>query len=334
MSITVIRPGMLSTFQDLGRVGYQHLGVPVAGAMDQRAHRLANLLAGNDTDCATLEITVTGPTLCVNQPCCVAITGADLSPTINASPAALNRPLVLRAGDELAFGARRRGTRCYLAVHGGFLLEPVLGSTSTYLRSTMGGLHGRALRRDDDIALNTHLPHAANADALDGLAQSLWAIRVYLPSPVAESTRNRVRIIKSAQWPDFTPESCAALLTEPYRLSPDSERMGYRLQGPELSLTAPRQMISEAATFGTIQLPAGGQPIVLMADRQTTGGYPKLAYVASIDLPLLAQMGPGDTIRFECIKLENAQTLDARRERAFKTLASTLAPIRALLQHP
>ncbi len=331
MSITVLKPGMLSTFQDLGRVGYQHLGVPVSGAMDQRAHILANLLAGNATDCATLEITVTGPTLRFNQPCCVAITGADLSPTINGNPAALNRPLILRTNDALAFGARNRGTRCYLAVHGGFALEPVLGSTSTYLRGAMGGLDGRALRRGDEVALNKKLLQYSDTKALEDLAQALWAISVYLPSPIAEPTRSRVRIIKSLQWPDFTPESCAALLTEPFRVSPDSERMGYRLQGPELALSAPRQMLSEAATFGTIQLPAGGQPIILMADRQTTGGYPKMAYVASVDLPLLAQMGPGDTVRFECINLEKAQKLDLRRANAFVALASTLTPIRTLL---
>ena len=331
MSLSVIRPGMLSTFQDLGRQGWQHLGVPVAGAMDARAHRLANLLAGNLDDTATLEVTVTGPTLRFDSACCVALSGAGFSLTRNGEPAALNRPLVMRAGDVLAFGARLHGARAYLAVHGGFALEPRMGSTSTYLRGRMGGWQGRALQRGDRVGLRRPL----DAAALEPLARTLWDIRVYLPRAIAERARRAVRIIRSEQWPDFSAESCAALITEPFRIGPDSERMGYRLQGPTLALARPRQMISEAITFGTIQVPVGGQPIVLMADRQTTGGYPKIACVASVDLPLLAQMAPGDTVRFELVTLAQAQRLDAGREAALALLALQLAPLRqALLLHP
>lgn len=331
MTLQVVRPGMLSTFQDLGRVGLQHLGVPVAGAMDERAHRLANLLVGNPQELATIEVTMTGPTLRAESPCCFVITGANLSPTINGHPIPLNRPLIMRAGDEIAFGERRHGTRCYIAVHGGFALEPVLGSNSTYLRSAIGPWHGRALRRGDELGLLRTFEPGRNNRAITALAMALSDIEIYLPGPVALAARRRVRVIKSAQWREFTPESCVAFLTESFRISPDSERMGYRLQGPELSMTHPRQMLSEATTFGTIQVPSGGQPIVLMADRQTTGGYPKLAYVASIDLPLLAQLGPGDSVQFEAISLEQAQTLDVRRVRAFADLAVALAPIKTLL---
>ena len=331
MTLQVVRPGMLSTFQDLGRVGLQHLGVPVAGAMDERAHRLANLLAGNPPELATIEITMTGPTLRAQTPCCFAISGADLSPTINGHPIPLNRPLIMRAGDEVAFGERRNGTRCYLAVHGGFDLEPVLGSTSTYLRSAIGPWHGRALRRGDELGLRRTFEPGRNNRAITSLAMALSDIEIYLPAPVAQAARRRVRVVKSAQWREFTPESCVAFLTGTFRISPDSERMGYRLQGPELSMTHPRQMLSEATTFGTIQVPSGGQPIVLMADRQTTGGYPKLAYVASVDLPLLAQLGPGDNVQFEAIPLEAAQQLDLRRARAFVELAAALEPIKTML---
>ena len=327
MSIVVLKPGMLSTFQDLGRVGQQHLGVSVAGAMDQRAHQLANMLVGNEPTLTTLEITLTGPSLCFTKPCCIALCGADLSATLNGQPLALNRPIVLRAKDELSFGVRQHGTRAYLAVHGGFALAPVLGSTSTYLRSAMGGWHGRALRRDDEIPLLQPLKNKR----LEELAMELWSLKIYLPSALAESRHTVVRLMKSQQWDEFTPESCAALLTEPYRISPDSERMGYRLQGAPLLMTTPRQMISEGTTFGTIQVPAGGQPIILMADRQTTGGYPKMAYVANIDLPRLAQMGPGDTVSFTAISLEQSQALDLARAQAFATLAQALQPVRTLL---
>ena len=323
----VLKPGMLSTFQDLGRFGQQHLGVSVAGAMDQRAHRLANVLVGNDPALATLEITLTGPTLRFTKPCCLALCGADLSATLNGQPLVLNRPIVVRAKDELSFGVRQHGTRAYLAVHGGFALEPVLGSTSTYLRSAMGGWHGRALRRDDEIPLLRPLKNKG----LEDLAMDLWSLKIYLPAALSEPRQTFVRLIKGQQWDEFTPESCVALLTEPYRISPDSERMGYRLQGASLLMTTPRQMISEGTTFGTIQVPAGGQPIILMADRQTTGGYPKMAYVASVDLPRLAQMGPGDIVSFKAISLEQAQALDLTRAKAFATLADALQPVRNLL---
>ena len=327
MSMIVLKPGMLSTFQDLGRFGQQHLGVSVAGAMDQRAHRLANVLVGNDPALATLEITLTGPTLRFTKPCCLALCGADLGATLNGQPLVLNRPIVVRAKDELSFGVRQHGTRAYLAVHGGFALEPVLGSTSTYLRSAMGGWHGRALRRDDEIPLLRPLKNKG----LEDLAMDLWSLKIYLPAALSEPRQTFVRLIKGQQWDEFTPESCVALLTEPYRISPDSERMGYRLQGASLLMTTPRQMISEGTTFGTIQVPAGGQPIILMADRQTTGGYPKMAYVASVDLPRLAQMGPGDIVSFKAISLEQAQALDLTRAKAFATLADALQPVRNLL---
>ena len=148
---------------------------------------------------------------------------------------------------------------------------------------------------------------------------------------MAEPQQTVVRLIKGQQWDDFTPASCAALLAEPYRISPDSERMGYRLQGAPLLMIKPRQMISEGTTFGSIQVPAGGQPIILMADRQTTGGYPKMAYVASVDLPRLAQMGPGDRVSFKAIGLEQAQALNFARAQAFATLAQALQPVRTLL---
>jgi biotin-dependent carboxylase-like uncharacterized protein len=325
--MVVIKPGMLSSFQDAGRHGHQPLGISVVGAMDQRAHRLANILVGNDAQTASLEITLTGPTLKFKEPCCIALSGADLSATLNGQTVALNRPLIVRPQDELAFGARKHGTRCYLAVHGGFALTPVLGSTSTYLRSHFGGWHGRALQKGDEIAFARPLKNKS----LEAVAMELWAIKIYLPAAIADSSRQRIRLIKSALWTEFTPESCVALLTETFRVSSDSERMGYRLTGTPLLMSKPRQLLSEATTFGTIQVPAGGQPIILMADRQTTGGYPKMAYVATVDLPLLAQRAPGDALKFEAITLERAQELDAARERAWQALSQTVKPIQDLL---
>lgn len=331
MSITVQKPGLLSTFQDEGRAGYQHQGIPAAGAMDARSHRLANTLAGNEADEATLEITLMGPTLRFDAPACIALSGADLSATLDGEPLPLSRPLVVRAGATLAFGAPQVGARAYLAVHGGFALTPVMGSYSTYLRSGFGGLEGRALRRGDQIAFKRTL--IDDTPRIDALARELWDLRIYLPATLRALQRPSVRFLPGLHWDEFNEASRHAFSTGSYRISPQSDRMGYRLDGPTLVMTTPRQILSEATSFGTVQVPAGGQAIVLMADRQTTGGYPKLAQIAAVDLPVLAQCAPGQSLQFSPIELAQAQSLDAARARAFHTLAESLAPMRAQLAH-
>ncbi|MCY1514568.1 KipI antagonist [compost metagenome] len=329
MSIAVIKPGMLSSFQDRGREGYQHQGIPAAGAMDERAHRLANALAGNEGDPATLEMTLTGPTLRFDAPACFALAGADLGATLNGRDLPVHRPLVARAGDTLAFGARpATGVRGYLAVHGGFALPPVMGSESTYLRSGFGGFQGRALAKGDQLPLRA--PLAGGRD-LDALQDALWQVRVYLPAALGAKRRDAIRFLPGMHWQEFSDASRQAFAGSEFRISPQSDRMGYRLLGPALSMSQPRQMLSEAACFGTVQVPSGGEAIILMADRQTTGGYPKIAQIATVDLPILAQCAPGHTLRFQPVALEEAQRLDSERERAFAQLQDALAPLRALL---
>lgn len=332
MSITVVKPGLLSTFQDLGRAGSQHVGVPVCGVMDPLAHRLANLLVGNETDHATLEITLVGPTLRFDAPACFAITGANLQPTLNGNAIVGYRPLIARAGDVLAFGAAApdTGVRAYLAVHGGYALTPVLNSTSTYLRGGFGGHAGRALAKGDVVAL--HAPLSTAPDALSELAQALWQIRVYLPSALSGRTRSHLRLLPGVHWDEFTAASHRDLLHAEFRISTQSDRMGYRLEGPPLAMITPRQILSEATGYGTVQVPSGGEAIVLMADRQSTGGYPKIAQVISVDLPDLAQRRPGQSVRFASITLDEAQRLDGEREDAFMQLREALLPLRALLQ--
>lgn len=330
MSLEVLKPGMLSSFQDLGRHGFQHLGVPVSGALDARSHRLANLLVGNEGTEATLEVTLLGPSLRFDEATCLAICGGDFQATRNGEPLPLNRPVVIRPGDTVALGRARQGGRAYLAVHGGFALEPVMASQSTYLRGHFGGYAGRALRKADRLELAAPL----RSRGLKALALALWERRITLPGPVAAVSvpgLRPIRLLRSAQWEAFTLDSRKALLTQPYRIAADSDRMGYRLSGPGLALAQKQEMLSEATTFGAVQVPAGGQPIVLMADRQTTGGYPKIAYVASVDLPRLAQQVPGDTLHFCEIDLTLARRLDADTETAFQTLAQGLADLRTLL---
>jgi biotin-dependent carboxylase-like uncharacterized protein len=329
VSIEVLKPGLLSTFQDLGRLQHQRLGIPVAGALDINAHRLANLLVGNSAEFATLEMNLFPPTLKVNTPCCVAFSGADMGPMINDCKVPINRPTVLRSGDEISFVNTTHGARVYMAVHGGFQLSAVFDSASTYLRSAIGGFNGRALKRGDVI--NLHKP-LCGVD-LSVLAQELWDIKIYLKSSLVKKNHSKLRIIKSAQWDEFTPESRVDLITQPFKVTPVSDRMGFRLEGPTLKLSQPRQMISESVVFGTIQVPVGGQAIILMADRQPTGGYPKIAYVASVDQPRLAQLSPGDTFTFSLIDIAQAQRLDARREQDFIELETQLQTIRSVLNN-
>lgn len=324
MSVTVIRPGLASTFQDCGRHGHQHLGIPVGGAMDLRAHQLANLIAGNTRDLATLEITLLGPTLRFDAPAIIAMAGADLSPTLNGIPVPLGRPLVVRAGETLSFGERRNGVRCYLAWNGGIDLPPVMGSQSTWLRGQLGGYQGRALAKGDELPLVTQLKE----EGLDSLSDDLDSMSIYLPATLANNPRERLRVMRGPHTALFTDESIRALLNNPFRIAKDSDRMGYRLQGPSLHLKENRQLLSEGATFGSIQVPSDGQPIVLMADRQSIGGYPKIGHVATVDLPHLAQKMPGEEVWFEEISLAQAQQLDNLREQALGRLAASLEPMR------
>lgn len=332
MTMLVKRPGLLSSFQDSGRWGYQHLGVSVTGAMDIQSHQMANLIAGNTEDCATLEITLLGPTLVFSQACCICLAGAQMNARINGRPVPRYRPLIVRPSDTLTFDMATEGTRAYLAVHGGFDLPEVMGSESTYLRAGFGGWQGRALKKDDEIALRE--PLVNQKEALTALSEKIWDQVLYLPSMLGQHTgrKSLVRIIRSDQWPEFTTASQAAMISGTWRISTDSERMGYRLEGPEISLESPREMISEATSFGSIQVPRGGQPIVLMADRQTSGGYPKIATVASADLPILAQKKPGDEVRFTLVDVEHAQQLDRDKAQALDELSVSLASIRQWLR--
>lgn len=324
MTITVLRPGLLSSFQDLGRCGSQHLGVPVGGAMDSRAHRLANIVAGNAGDEATLEVTLTGPALRFDAPGCVAISGGQLGARLNGVPVPNNRPLVVRAGDTLDFAGRMSGLRAYIAWHGGIELPTVLGSRSTYLRGGFGGYKGRALKSADVLAMKADF----RGRQMDALEREIERMKIYLPAILGTAPRETIRALRGAHTDLFTPESIEAFFNGEYRIRPESERMGYRLEGPVLKLKRATQLLSEATSFGSVQVPPDGNPIVLMADRQTTGGYAKIAHVATVDLPAIAQCMPGERLRFRETSLQDAQRLDQQREQAFERLFQALAPLR------
>ena len=317
MSIEVIRPGLLTTVQDLGRFGYQRFGVVAGGVMDEWAHRLANAAVGNDADDATLEITLQGPVLRFGESALVAVCGADLEPRIDDEPFPQGRPVLLRAGALLEFRAGEHGCRAYLAVRGGIRVPDVMGSRSTYVRAALGGVAGRALKKGDQVPIAAYAPgwYPALDRALAESASAFAAPRWSVGFTAVPAKARRVRVTAGPQWDLFSQETRELFLGSEFGISVNSDRMGYRLTGAMLKLRRPTEMISEAVTFGTIQVPPDGNPIILMADRQTTGGYPKIAQVAAVDLPRLAQTRPLERFSFELVTLSEAQQAYLARER-------------------
>ena len=299
MEITVIRGGMLTTVQDLGRRGHRAAGVPLGGAMDPMALRVANLLVGNPEDAAVLECTLLGPELLFSTATVIALGGADFEGL------AAWQPVAVPAGGRVKLGAARRGCRGYLAVAGGLDVLPVLGSRSTYLRGGFGGFHGRALRDDDILA----------ASGVERRMTDHWRIDArILPAYSAAPT---VRVVPGAQLDEFG----GALFAAEFRIMPQSDRMGIRLGASKLvRIGGAAEMVSSAVAPGTVQVPPDGQPIVLMADAQTLGGYPMAAHVISVDLPLVAQLRPGDRLRFTEMPVEEAQRLALAREHVLAML--------------
>ena len=310
MTIEVLKPGALSTFQDLGRFGYQHQGIPVSGVMDERSHRLACMLVGNAASETTLEVTLLGPTLKFEAPAVVAVCGADLGATLGGKALPLDAPVAVAAGDLLSFGKRASGLRAYIAVAGGFALQPVMGSTSTYVRGGFGGAQGRALQKGDRIALG----------GVPARTSSLDASGFVFPEEVQRPLGAPLRIVPGREWKAFEPPAHRAMTEQTFRVSPRSDRMGYRLECEPLRLLQSLELQSEAVSFGTIQVPPDGLPIVLMADRQTTGGYPRIANVATVDLPSLAQLMAGEQVRFEWISPDEAQQLAVAQGEIFQAM--------------
>ncbi len=295
--VTVAKPGMLTTIQDLGRRGYQGLGVPVAGPMDWYSHRLANQRVGNDRMAAALEITLMGPELVVEGTVVMAIAGAEFDVTIDGAVVDHARPFEARSGARVRVGQRRHGSRASLAVAGGFDLPATLGSRATNLVCGMGPF-GRALRAGDRLPVSNPL------ESVHGLT----GVPLQLPEGGA-----RLRIVPAAHRDRFTDGAWGTLTSARFVVTPQSNRMGYRLDGPPLDHSRGADILSEAMPIGALQVPSSGQPILLMADRQTTGGYPTIANVITADLPLAGQLAPGDWIEFQPCTLDEA--IEALRTR-------------------
>ena len=316
--ITIMRAGPLTSVQDLGRPGYRHLGVALGGALDPLALTVANRLVGNSADAAGLEITLGPTTLRFTQPTRIALAGADFGATLDDVPIFSWWSVPVAAGQTLTLRSGRRFMRAYLAVAGGIDVPALLGSRSTDLQAGFGGFHGRALRDGDSLAVGQ--PHYALAhDAPPFGVKPPWWCRLAPPEPVDAAPRGRpqsetmlIRVLPGTEYAEFTAAAHEAFWSSDWSITPNSNRMGYRLSGPSLERKALPDLGSHAVFPGTIQVPPGGQPIVLLSDAQTAGGYPKIGAVASADLWRLAQARLGTTVRFVHCTLDEAR--NAQRE--------------------
>ncbi|WP_342640298.1 biotin-dependent carboxyltransferase family protein [Rhodoligotrophos ferricapiens] len=295
--------GLFSTLQDKGRRGYQRYGISASGAMDLVSMAIANALVGNPPDTAVIEMTFVGLSAEVQADACrLSIGGGDVAVRINGQMAETFMALDLARGDVIEIGPIREGMRSYLAVHGGFDITPTLGSLSTHSRSGIGGLDGRALKAGDQLPLHTiRRPDAP---------------RLNLPQRYRPEWNGPIRVVLGPQADLFTAQGIDTFLNSPYRISAKADRMGCHLEGPVIEHVGDFNIISDGITNGSIQVPGHGRPIILLADRQTTGGYPKIATIIKADLPRIAQRRPGDEVRFARVTIMEAVEL-ARREQAW-----------------
>jgi antagonist of KipI len=310
MSLIEVRaPGLLTTVQDLGREGFGPMGVSASGAADPVALRIGNRLVGNPEGAAGLEMTLLGGTFFFREGTVVALTGADFAPTLDNVSVTSWTSVEIRAGQTLRLGATRTGARCYVCVRGGFDVKMFLGSASTHLLSGLGGFQGRALRAGDVLKVGT-----ANGSFRTFRKRSVSARAVAQLTP-----RKVLRVTPGPQSDWFSQEVQEVFYAGTYRATEESNRMGLRLEGAAIASNAGGEMISEGVSLGAVQITAGGLPIILFVEQQTTGGYPKIANVISADLSSLGQLRPRDEIRFELVDMESARALLMQQE---KLLAS------------
>ena len=315
MSVRILQPGLLTTVQDLGRFGFQKFGLSASGAMDPYAAAIANILVGNDRDCAVLECFFLGPTIQFQQDTVFSITGGNFSPCLDHQPVQTYLPIATHSGQILSFSGSSEGCRCYLAFQGGIDIPPVMGSRSTDLRAHLGGFQGRKLLQGDELSLgiSVHAP----------LPCSGWRIRPqYHRQPVQE-----LHVILGPQDHMFSPQTVQSFFNAEYTVTDKLDRMGCRLSGPFISSNCSQDMISDAVVYGSIQIPPSGEPILMLSDHQTVGGYPQIATVIASDSFILAQLKPGDKVKFSQTTLDAAHNIAQKREAFLAQLQSMIPKI-------
>ncbi|WP_035178391.1 biotin-dependent carboxyltransferase family protein [Alkalihalobacterium bogoriense] len=307
----VEKPGLQTTIQDRGRFGYQQYGIVTAGVMDEYSYTVSNLLVGNDRSAAVLEIHVVGPTLYALEDIELAICGANLSPMVDGKPIPLWAVVKVKKNQRLSFGKPKEGRIAYVAIHGGFNVPSVLGSKSTYTKGRFGGIEGRALQKGDRLF----------TEKRKGLCR-----RVHLGAELIPNftERKTIRVIKGPDEHLFSDNGFVTFFQSKYTISAKSDRMGYRLDGPIVEHKSSSNILSDAVTFGTIQIPDNGKPIIMLADHQTTGGYSRIGTVISVDLPYIVQKRQGDVVTFSPIDIKTAQRERIQLEKQFRMLSAFL----------
>ena len=303
--IQIITPGALTTIQDYGRTGYGDIGFSPSGAVDFNAMEIANILVGNKPGEAVLECTLFGSTIRFNKNIVISITGADMNPKIGEHNISMNCAIAVKAGETLTLSFAAMGCRCYIAFAGGLKIEECYGSKSTNLKCAIGGFQGRALKAYDELNFANPVGH------LGGIS-----MRIYKSGEKQEGKVRQIRVVLGPQDDYFTEEGIRTFETGVYKLSNDSNRMACKLVGPVIEGKQATDIISDGISLGAIQVSSNGQPMIMLSDRQTTGGYAKIATVISTDIPLLAQCKPGDEVSFHIISLKEAQKLYKKRIKA------------------
>jgi antagonist of KipI len=319
-TVRVLKAGMLTSIQDLGRTGLQCLGIPPSGAMDAFALCVANLLVGNPPGEACLEMTLLGPTLEFEGAARVAVTGGDLGAELNGRSIEMWCSFPVGKGDRLTWGKALSGCRAYAGFAGGIDVPLVLGSKSTFRRGGFGGLEGRNLQAGDGIELGRP----------SGLPPARRLPSVYRPRYTGDPV---LRVLPGPQIDYFDDDAVSLFFSAGFVVTPDSDRMGYRLAGPNLSASKSAEIISDAVVAGSVQIPGGGAPIVMMADRQTIGGYPKIATVITPDIDLVGQLKPGDKLRFRRLSLAQAHQIYATHIRRIQRIRENLKGLGGTNKH-
>ncbi|WP_158827606.1 biotin-dependent carboxyltransferase family protein [Mucilaginibacter lacusdianchii] len=325
MQIRIIKPGILSTVQDLGRWNFLPQAVPVSGAMDALAARLANKVLGNDDNDAVIEFTYSSASFKAETDLLIAYSGDGALLKCDNQAIPTDRPVFVPAGNIVHLTNNPAGCRTYLAIAGGFDVPVVLGSRSTYTTAQLGGLHGRLLQ-SNDLLYNTSQLGLTTSKILNSLTGEhlkypAWSLtsHAFLPS-----NRKIIRVVPGPEFTWFNSQSIINFLTTPFTLTSQSNRMGYQLEGPVINRRIHKELLSTAVTPGTIQVTGSGNPVLLMADCQTTGGYPRIAQVAAVDVPLCGQLKPGDQIQFEEISRQKAEMLYIEQEQQLQKLTHAI----------
>ncbi len=316
----ILKPGVYTTIQDLGRYNYQKSGMTVSGAMDEFSLRVANILVGNREDEACLEATLLGPEIKFQGDALIAVTGANLVPMINNEAMDMWSLVKVSEGDVLSFGTVKSGCRSYIAVAHGIDVPEVMGSKSTYVKGKIGGFQGRLLKADDEIKIGT-----ANGES--------FAAIIKIPTEFIPLYKkdNTVRVVMGPQDDYFTEEGITTFFNCPYEVTNEADRMGYRLSGTKISHKAGADIISDGITMGSVQVPGHGAPIIMMADRQTTGGYTKIATVITPDINIVGQLKPGDNIRFKSIDIVEAHKIYKKYMKDFQVIKEYVENLRYAL---